>query len=442
MSRRAIKDNNPAEVSPLHETQHTQSDESVNDLTTESWVEQVRSSSMTDESSARLTPSLTPECDSESLSSESMDSDLLTISDDTESLASLVTEDSLLTTLTPIVDRLVEVFYSWNSQSNVVQDGAEAVVSSSISPTVNRSSHRGLGKRKIAPLRRQDSNGDKSDNEDDESRRNSEKKPRVSGPDTSWSLPLACPFWKHNNVQHRKCHKLTLTRIRDVKQHLQRRHTPEFYCQRCYLIFDTEELQQTHILGVCERSTSAHLDGISSTADRALRKKSKPNLSTEDQWFAIWDIIFPNQRRPRSPYIDPHLSEDINLFREFWQNSDNVDDALANVLHEMRGEHTQSQISDEELQLLGQRIFVMGMDRVYDAWLSTHRVNSRSSHNSRGQAHLPAAGELIIPEVGLSETPRDINEAEADGGAMGSFEQEDLISSLDMDFLMEFDFSQ
>ncbi|KAK7713695.1 hypothetical protein SLS63_012010 [Diaporthe eres] len=48
----------------------------------------------------------------------------------------------------------------------------------------------------------------------------------------------------------------------------------------------------------------------------ALHKKSNPSLSTEEQWFAIWDIVFPDKPRPSSPYINDSLSEDATQLQE------------------------------------------------------------------------------------------------------------------------------
>src|SRR3569833_979484 len=43
---------------------------------------------------------------------------------------------------------------------------------------------------------------------------------------------FSCPFSKLHPIRHADCCKLTLTRIRDVKQHLTWRLSPQFYCER------------------------------------------------------------------------------------------------------------------------------------------------------------------------------------------------------------------
>ncbi|RSL47481.1 hypothetical protein CEP54_013377 [Fusarium duplospermum] len=48
-----------------------------------------------------------------------------------------------------------------------------------------------------------------------------------------------------------------------------------------------------------------------------LSQKSKG--TTEEQWYAIWDILFPSESRPLSIYIDSEQSEDFVGLREFSQ---------------------------------------------------------------------------------------------------------------------------
>ncbi|KAH8883388.1 hypothetical protein GQ53DRAFT_847029 [Thozetella sp. PMI_491] len=130
---------------------------------------------------------------------------------------------------------------------------------------------------------------------------------------------LACPFWKLDPIKYRACFSLRLHGIPRVKQHLSRNHIPKFYCQRCLNIFADEESQNAHVLNQtpCEpHGQEAQLDGLSHQQQRQLSRKSNQTHSERQQWFAIWDIVFPGYQQPASPYMDGRLTEDCALFHK------------------------------------------------------------------------------------------------------------------------------
>lgn len=134
---------------------------------------------------------------------------------------------------------------------------------------------------------------------------------------------LACPFYKHDPFQHRKCLALSLRRPKDVKQHIYRSHTkPEFYCARCYHIFHNATERDTHWRErLCDRLDSPTLlqfQGITEKQRKLLNGKSPRELDVEAQWFQIYGIIFPDSELPRSPYVGNTLEEMVPLLREKW----------------------------------------------------------------------------------------------------------------------------
>jgi hypothetical protein len=84
--------------------------------------------------------------------------------------------------------------------------------------------------RKRNRLRKDDDNAD-----EDESRRRQTKSLRPDDAALSSKL-LACPFWKLDPGKHRECFRMKLDRISRVKQHLNRKHAPDFYCEFCLLV--------------------------------------------------------------------------------------------------------------------------------------------------------------------------------------------------------------
>lgn len=147
---------------------------------------------------------------------------------------------------------------------------------------------------------------------------------RLKTTHNQWARSLACPFYKHYPFQHRKCLALSLRRPKDVKQHIYRSHTqPEFYCARCYQIFDTATDRDTHWRDrLCDRldsPVSLKFQGITENQRKLLNEKSPRELSVEAQWFQIYATIFPVSELPRSPYVGNDLEEMVPLLRERWE---------------------------------------------------------------------------------------------------------------------------
>ncbi|ROV89399.1 hypothetical protein VSDG_08698 [Cytospora chrysosperma] len=135
---------------------------------------------------------------------------------------------------------------------------------------------------------------------------------------------FACPFWKKNPLRHRKCFKLEgYKRIRDVKQHLRRKHLMPVYCQRCGMQFKIEDDLNKHLQAVapCQRGDFEKPEGITGKEKDLLAKHTARNGGFIAQWENIWDIVFPNLegKKPDSPYVYTDQSEDLSSFIEFIQ---------------------------------------------------------------------------------------------------------------------------
>ncbi|KAJ8130191.1 hypothetical protein O1611_g3438 [Lasiodiplodia mahajangana] len=178
---------------------------------------------------------------------------------------------------------------------------------------------------------------------------------------------LACPYWKLDSEKHRSCCKLCHKRIRDVKQHLHRRHTPEYYCPRCFETFHDSQRYEVHVASSvpCQRQTGVQLDGISIAQNKELRKKSDRKLDEEQQWFAIWDILFPDQTRPCSAYVDLALSEELSSFKEYWTRQG--EDILMDEMHSS----DLWSLTTEQRESQGRLILRRGLTMIYEKWEET-----------------------------------------------------------------------
>lgn len=133
----------------------------------------------------------------------------------------------------------------------------------------------------------------------------------------------ACPFFKRDPAKHQDCMTLTLRRIKDVKQHLRRRHgQPDHYCHHCYETFPNPRQQDDHILSkacICVKEIS-DAPWISEGQNQRLHQTVPRSLDPEERWHWIWDIIFPNQGRPESAFMDRHLEGTTLPLQEVWKS--------------------------------------------------------------------------------------------------------------------------
>ncbi|KAJ0122148.1 hypothetical protein J7T55_002660 [Diaporthe amygdali] len=169
---------------------------------------------------------------------------------------------------------------------------------------------------------------------------------------------LACPYRKLDPHRHRDCLKYTLHRIKDVKQHIDRRHRkPDVYCARCYATFPSQTERDEHTRDSrCEILPRKCLEGVTDEERAKLNKGSCRNVPLEKQWFMMWDELFPGEARPRSAFSGNYIEEVIPLIRHCW-----VDKSSAIIDSAMRGYET-TQVDRGILHKLMNNVF----DRLED----------------------------------------------------------------------------
>lgn len=133
---------------------------------------------------------------------------------------------------------------------------------------------------------------------------------------------LACPFQKEDPHRHHECLKYVLNRIKDVKQHIYRRHKkPDYYCARCSEIFKTADERDEHSRSKnCDKLGVPDFEGISEVQKNLLNKSSSRGLDIQGQWFEMWDIIFPRKDRPESAFVGSYMEEMVPLLRSLWKH--------------------------------------------------------------------------------------------------------------------------
>jgi len=237
---------------------------------------------------------------------------------------------------------------------------------------------------------------------------------------------LACPYLKRDPVRHSRCCTHRLNRIRDVKQHLARRHTPAHYCQRCLVTdFRDDQGLQAHIrTGGCSFQDPELLDGISYQQRQQLSHKSK-KASEEEQWFIVWDVLFPGRRRPPSAYLDGSLTIEMRLFREFCGSH-----GPSLLLQHMDSRlSTAYGASDEQRRAHQEEAITLGLQQLFEDWSSTTASSSsRNGGSSLGLAPSETAPSSVTDNAmilgsrpsPMLRQPLYSQQPNQDGTAMGS----------------------
>lgn len=166
--------------------------------------------------------------------------------------------------------------------------------------------------------------GDGPDDDDDtEDLRKSPKRQDNTEPENQQRF--ACPFYRHDPFKYTSCLSYSLRRIKDVKQHIYRKHGPPlYYCAPCRLKFNnSDELTRHSSKAECTlaRLQSVYLEGISKDGMELLKRRGNRKASQQDQWLYIWGAVFPSAKPPESVWIGNHLEETVSLIRLTWERN-------------------------------------------------------------------------------------------------------------------------
>ncbi|KAK4167473.1 hypothetical protein QBC43DRAFT_142358 [Cladorrhinum sp. PSN259] len=210
---------------------------------------------------------------------------------------------------------------------------------------------------------------------------------------TQRSLALACPFQKKNPKKYRSCSKHSFQKIKEVKQHLRRRHIPEFICRRCYIEFKSDSDLSLHIKQVLPcKAREPPEDTVSEKQKRALQKYPERGKPLEDHWYEMWVILFPNVPRPKSVYVKTEGEETIESLREFWQEKkgeitaqlfgSNEEHYILDVLMKTTLDRFEQRISNKKSEAFKEMepAEEMSIEMAYDSSSSACSVSTTSSN--------------------------------------------------------------
>ncbi len=147
---------------------------------------------------------------------------------------------------------------------------------------------------------------------------------------------LACPFYKLNPIKHMDCLlRNQITETSFVVQHLERCHRQPIHCPLCNRAFKTRAECDRHILlqsccSSCGRAFSTREECTNHTQARSCESRevrcegltdddftrlrgSRRHLNEAQRWYSIWDIVFPDNPHPESPYVSSVPEEIIRV---------------------------------------------------------------------------------------------------------------------------------
>jgi hypothetical protein len=191
---------------------------------------------------------------------------------------------------------------------------------------------------------------------------------------------FACPYYKRDPIRYSICLKFALRRIKDVKQHIYRKHARSaFYCAFCWADFGDEQSRDHHVRARrCEpRERAPAGDGISVDQKNQLHKKIYRSDSTAEQWFRIWDIVFPAVPKPADIYLGSHVEEAVAMVRVIWR------DKGRSIMESVAGEEAEA--SQLPAGLLGR-----AMDRLLAEFQKESRLSSGKSLLDEGMSEKSA----------------------------------------------------
>ena len=312
---------------------------------------------------------------------DSLSTDMLSVSDSSQEIELLNRSEETYPILSMVIDQLLSEFrdsenYQFASgecqrDSGGGEDRGEQTgsASSTAQSSSNGNTSTGSQKRKLLS---KDNNGNSGDGN-----LSPPPKRHNAGQEKDLQRTLACPYLKKDPLKHTSCCSKKLTRIRDVKQHLTRAHYSELYCQSCQAnnFRDDESLQRHIRVAKCSYRDPSTSDRMSNHQRGQLTRKSKGNTSVEDQWFAIWGIIFGQHPRPSSIYLDANLTRQMLQFRAYCCLRGPT---LLREHIESNSSWIQPETAEEQQQTCLERVILQGINILFENWHSSDSSDSES----------------------------------------------------------------
>ncbi|KAJ2967713.1 hypothetical protein NUW58_g10386 [Xylaria curta] len=135
------------------------------------------------------------------------------------------------------------------------------------------------------------------------------------------------------------------------------------------------------------------MEGVSERQKAQLGRRVSSKMTEEQQWYTIFDILFPGAPRPISPYVDTELTEELAGFQDFLVDRG---PALLTQFLRQRGENT-SDLPQEERDLASfqETVLADGLRFICERWADDSRTSDDTA-----QSDVPSGAEQLT-ETGL-----------------------------------------
>ena len=139
-------------------------------------------------------------------------------------------------------------------------------------------------------------------------------------------------------------------------------------------------------------------------------------MSEEEQWFAVFEILFPGHHpRPRSPYIDRDLSEQMCAFRDFLTGSGSQ--MLREHLASYGGISFGQGSAGSDIEILEESILAEGLGQICDQWMAQglrlHTLLTSGEPGQDAQDNFAALSAYLTCEPSSSGSTRNQGESSA-----------------------------
>ncbi|VUC29612.1 unnamed protein product [Clonostachys rosea] len=245
--------------------------------------------------------------------------------------------------------------------------------------------------------------------------------------DSTEELLFACPLYRKYPLQNMDCVNRKLTRIRDVKQHLLRRHLA-FRCPICNIPLPSAARKDEHIQEQnCKPAESAERfgpDGITQEVHDILKKRSHRGKAPTTKWFEVWEIIFGDTNREERPFLGPMMEETARLMRDVWAKERRA--IVQDVIQDAGDDQAETEEQMEAMMAMFEQVQDRFQTRI-------HELTSRDTSSEKGSPVM-AASQTLAKEKNNSTkaTTENISQVspQPDGGDDTPTTEESGIPSL------------
>ncbi|KAF2088950.1 hypothetical protein K490DRAFT_64166 [Saccharata proteae CBS 121410] len=242
---------------------------------------------------------------------------------------------------------------------------------------------------------------------------------------------FACPYLAHNQEQHSACLTYKLESSARVKFHLRRQHSASpWYCPICKEVFENADSRDKH---TAEERTNCPFRSLPiwpgvMTTEQGDKLRKRTTGDDVANWYTIYDILFPQDDKPKSPYIDTILAEFTSLENLLASEGPTI---LRQCLD---AQSTYDESVGHYVDLLIQSAWPEFTRRIASQYAQRVHQTAQSTPRSSQVSVVPDAGSLtetLLPDAGfIAENENDPGCPQASTIAASAFESRSSQSAM------------